>query len=308
MPVPSFLTHCAGCGVNKNDKAQPNRAKKFLSLLTDLTTYFTPMPKNLLLALNVALLLSSCATAPRNTAYQTSTIDALLAGVFEGDFSCRNLLKHGDFGIGTFDSLDGEMLIVDGKLFQVKGDGTVHTPSPSSIKTPFATVCRFTPEQRFALPPNSTFADIEKVIDEKAPNQNLFEAIKITGRFKTMHTRSVPRQPKPYPPLSQITANQPEFHLTDVKGTIVGFRAPAFVKGVNVPGYHLHFVDVDRTCGGHILGFEIIEADCEIDTLHQFFMRLPKDTEAFAKTDLSKDRSSELHVVEKGTKKSKAAQ
>ncbi|TLD70996.1 acetolactate decarboxylase [Phragmitibacter flavus] len=262
------------------------------------------MRKNSLLALVLTLplfLLASCATAPRDTAYQTSTIDALLAGVYEGDLTCRSLMKHGDLGIGTFDSLDGEMLIVDGRLYQVKANGKVYTPSPSSLKTPFATVCRFTPEDRFIIPAGATFTDIEKLINTKAPNQNLFQAIKITGTFKTMHTRSVPRQTKPYPPLNQVTANQPEFHLSNITGTIVGFRCPAFVKGVNVPGYHLHFIDDAQTTGGHILGFEMLEGQAQIDTLHQFTMRLPKNTSAFANTDLSKDRSTELRAVEKGT-------
>lgn len=243
--------------------------------------------------------LSSCTLAPKDTAYQTSTIDALIAGVYDGDLSCGKLMKHGDFGIGTFDGLEGEMVLVDGRLFQVKADGKAYTPD-ASIRTPFATVCRFTPERSLPLNPGSTFEDVEKTIDAQEPNQNLFYAIKITGRFKTMHTRSVPRQQKPYPPLNEVTAHQPEFHLGEVTGTVVGFRCPAYVKGVNVPGYHLHFIDETETRGGHILGFELVEGTCEIDTLHQFFLRLPADAKDFADTDLSKDRSRELKAVEKG--------
>lgn len=245
------------------------------------------------------LALVSCATAPRDRVYQTSTIDALLAGIYEGDLTCRELMGQGDFGIGTFEGLDGEMILDRGQLFQVKSDGKVYRPDTRRLKTPFATVCRFRPDKEFALKPGSSFSDVEKLIDEKAPNQNVFVAIRITGRFRDMHTRSVPGQRKPYPPLSAVTAHQPEFLIKETTGTIVGFRCPAFVKGVNVPGYHLHYVDNARACGGHILGFEVVEAEAEIDALHEFVVTLPKANADFANTDLSRDRGAELRRVEK---------
>lgn len=243
--------------------------------------------------------LPNCTTAPKDTAFQTSTIDALIAGVYDGNMTCRELMKHGNFGIGTFDTLDGEMVLLDGKMYQVKSDGKVYEPN-HSLRTPFATVTRFTPEKRFTLPAGTDFTDLEKIVDQQAPNKNLFLAIKITGKFKLMHTRSVPSQKKPYPALNIVTKSQPEFHLTEVSGTIVGFRCPPYVKGVNVPGYHLHFIDDARTVGGHILGFELTEGQCEVDTLNQYRLSLPADEAAFAATDLSKDRSQELHAVEKG--------
>jgi len=140
-----------------------------------------------------SLLVCGCATNPRNVVFQTSTIDALLAGVYDGDTSCGELLKHGDFGIGTFDHLDGEMAILNGVVYQIKSDGKVYTPA-LSVNTPFATVCSFMPEQKFDLESESDYDLIKAFIDEKAPNQNLFCAIKISGKFKSMHTRSVPAQ------------------------------------------------------------------------------------------------------------------
>jgi acetolactate decarboxylase len=244
------------------------------------------------------LLAAGCATSPRDTVFQTSTIDALLAGVYDGEMTCQVLLENGDMGIGTFDHLDGEMIVLNGTVYQVKADGKVYTP-PQSIKTPFATVCAFKVDKQVRITPGTDYPAIEKIIDVLAPNKNLFCAIKIEGRFESMKTRSVPAQKKPYPPLKEVTKNQPEFEMKNIEGTIVGFRCPAYVKGINVPGYHLHFLSEGRTKGGHILSFKIERATCAIDVLSRYTLVLPTKGEGFSKADLSTDRTSELNRVER---------
>jgi len=72
-----------------------------------------------------------------------------------------------------------------------------------------------------------------------------------------------------------------------------------YVKGINVPGYHLHFISDDKTKGGHILKFELLNGECEIDILNQYFLTLPVDDKEFAETNLSINRSKELDEVEK---------
>ncbi len=260
-----------------------------------------------LATLGAILLLSGCSsidldsTTPATnsaTLYQVSTIDALLTGVYDGSVSLGELEKHGDFGIGTFDRLDGEMVLLDGEMYQVKSDGKIYRPAPS-LTTPFAAVCYFDANSSFDVKSGLDFAGIQELIDAKAPNQNLFTAIKITGKFKMMKTRSVPGQHKPYPPLTEVTKNQPEFEMKNISGTIIGFRCPAYVKGLNVTGYHLHFISDDRTKGGHVLSFEIDEAKGEIDMFHKFTLQLPENNDEFGKADLTKDRTEELHKVEK---------
>jgi acetolactate decarboxylase len=244
------------------------------------------------------LILSGCTTPVRNTACQTSTIDALLAGVYDGDMTCRQLLEHGNLGIGTFDGLDGEMVVVDGEVFQVKSDGKVYRPDLST-GTPFATVCQFDADESVTIIPGTDYEGFQKQLDELAPNQNLFYAIRISGKFKAIKTRSVPGQKKPYPPLREVTAHQPEFSMKNISGTVVGFRCPPYVKGINVPGYHLHFLSSDRTQGGHILSFEVDQAECKIDEINHYYLMLPADKGGFGETDLSKDRTKELNEVEK---------
>jgi acetolactate decarboxylase len=179
----------------------------------------------LCIGLGIWILVSGCGTPGRNTLFQTSTIDALLAGVYDGDLSCGDLLKHGDFGIGTFDRVDGEMVVLEGTLYQVKADGKVYKPD-SNCKTPFATICHFNPEKAISIDTSIDYKRLETLIDAAAPNQNLFCAIRITGQFRSMKTRSVPAQKKPYRPLKEVTNNQPEFDMNNVFGTIVGFRCP----------------------------------------------------------------------------------
>jgi len=242
--------------------------------------------------------LFSCSSPKKDTLYQYSTIDALLAAVYEGEMTCCDLMKKGDFGIGTFDCLDGEMILLDGALYQVKSDGKVYRPSLDT-KTPFAAVCNFESDDRLTIDHDLNFESFEQLLDKRFPNHNLFYAIKLEGSFETVKTRSVPRQNKPFPELAEVAKHQPEFDLGPCRGSIVGFRCPAYVKGVNVPGYHLHFLNEDRSRGGHVLSFKLLEAEIEIDTLHGFSVDLPKESEAFSKSDLKQDRSHELEQVEK---------
>ncbi len=252
-----------------------------------------------LISITLILVLCGCATAPKNTLTQVSTIDALLAGVYDGQMTTGELLTHGNFGIGTFDALDGEMIVLDGTVYQVLADGTVHV-MPKDTTTPFAAVVNFEADKNGKIqskdPLNSQ--KIHSLIDDLAENQNLFIAIRFDGTFPTMKVRSVPRQKKPYPPLADVVKHQTVFEYTNVTGTVLGFRCPAFVKGINVPSYHLHFISDDRKLGGHILDFSTMDGTLQLDTCNRFYMVLT-DREEFAVADLSQDRTHELEKVEK---------
>lgn len=246
----------------------------------------------------LTILVLSCDQPVENRIFQTSTIDALIAGVYDGELTCQELLEKGNFGIGTFNGLDGEMIILDNTVYQVKADGKVYQPD-LNIKTPFSSVCQFSIDNSITFKSIINFDSLTDSLNKLLPNKNLFYAIKISGFFKTIKTRSVPSQKKPYPPLNKITENQPEFTMEDISGTIIGFRCPDYVKGINVPGYHLHFLSDDKSKGGHVLSFNTVKAQCAIDILDKFTLKLPSNTHDFAETDLSKDRSKELIDIEK---------
>lgn len=229
---------------------------------------------------------------------QVATIDSLLAGVYDGATTLERLGQYGDFGIGTFDRLDGEMVLFEGIFYQVKSDGLVYRPKRQTT-TPFAAVVPFpseTVEEKIDGPKD--FEAIRNRIDQLAPNQNVPVAVLLEGRFSQVRTRSVPAQEKPYKILAEVTKNQPEFDLGEIDGQVIGFRLPPYVAGINVPGYHLHFLDRDRKRGGHLLNFSIESGIVKLADIHRFQIMLPEHDD-FSNADLSKDRSEELEQVEK---------
>ena len=189
------------------------------------------------------------------------------------------------------------MIGVNGKFYQIKADGVAY-PVKESMKTPFAVVTFFAPDEVIALDDLGSFNQLEEYLDSRLPTKNIFYAIKIEGIFEYIKTRSVPRQSKPYPPLIEVVKNQPIFEFQNVKGTIVGFRCPAYVKGVNVVGYHLHFITADKSSGGHLLDCKLKDQVAKIDETSRFFMVLPAGEE-FKKADLTKDKEEELKRIEK---------
>jgi acetolactate decarboxylase len=258
----------------------------------------------LLVAVILPLNLAGCTQKTANplaggdTLVQISTIDAVLNGLYDGVKDFKTLRTYGDFGIGTFQALDGEMIEVDGKFYQVKADGKVY-PVDDGMLTPFASVTYFSPDSSLSLTEGMNYTQLQAFLDKNLPTDNIFYAIKIKGTFSYMKTRSVPAQQKPYPPLVEVTAHQPVFEMTDVEGVIVGFRSPSYVSGVNVPGYHLHFLTADKTAGGHILDFTVKNATAHIDNTSDFLMILPGETSDFYKLDLSQDKEAELNQAEK---------
>ena len=237
------------------------------------------------------------AVAAQDTLVQVATIDALLGGLYDGVVTIDSLKTHGDTGIGTFDQLDGEMVVLDGKVYKVGIDGHVAIV-PDKETTPFAAVTFFDSDQELAVSKGLNLDSFTAMVDATVSSTNLFYAFRMEGRFKSVRTRSVPEQQKPYRPLAEVVKDQAFFNFQDVEGVMVGFYCPAFVKGINVPGYHLHFLTADRKAGGHVLGFTVDQATLKIDTLNNFLLLLP-ETEAFAGVDLQRDRKHELERVEK---------
>jgi acetolactate decarboxylase len=233
------------------------------------------------------------------TLFQHSAIQPLLEGGFQGRMTCGDLRKHGNFGIGTFDGLDGEMVVLDGTIYQIRSDGKAYLAA-DSLGTPFAAVTFFQGE-KIAPPAGSLdYGQLTSYLDQQLPTKNLFYAVRIDGAFKWVKTRSCVKQSKPYPRLVEALKNQPEFEMRNVRGTLVGFRCPDYVNGVNVPGYHLHFITEDRSAGGHVLGCITDQLDISMDKATAFQMNLPEN-EVFYTLDLSAKKAGELEKVEKGT-------
>jgi acetolactate decarboxylase len=230
--------------------------------------------------------------------FQVSTIDALMDGAYEGQVSFAQLARQGDLGLGTFQGLDGEMVALDGQFYQVKSDGRVLPVAPV-MKTPFANVVRFKPQHTLELRGALSLDELYLAIDRALPSPNLFYAVRIDGAFQYLKARSVSAQQRPYPKLVDVVKKQSVFEFNQVTGTVLGFRCPAFVKGVNVPGWHLHFIDQARAAGGHVLELKVVDPRVQITVASRFTMVLPQQGE-FMDRDLAVDRGEDLKQVEKG--------
>jgi acetolactate decarboxylase len=236
----------------------------------------------LLLAFALLLsLLSGCGPvspaptpAQKDTLTQFSTLDALSNGLYDGAMSAADVLKYGDIGVGTFEGLDGEMLVVDGKMYQVTYDGVAREANPTQL-IPYMAITYFDDDQEQPLSAGTDMKTFIGQIEAKLPTKNIFYAIRIDGAFQKVKTRSVPKQIPPYPPLADVVKQQAVFDFTNVEGTMVGFWCPAYVKGINSPGFHLHFLTKDGKAGGHVLDFTAQAAVVKLDLTNNFNLILP---------------------------------
>jgi len=247
--------------------------------------------------------------AERDVLFQTATLGALVEGVFDGNLAVGELKKRGDLGLGTFDALDGEMVMLDGRVYRVRADGKAEEVGDEET-TPFAAVTFFEADHTGSLEGPFDLAHLEEMLDKVLPTKNIPYAVKIEGTFAHVKTRSIPRQTKPYPRLAEVAAKQPTFEFENVRGTLVGFRCPEYAKGLNLPGWHLHFLTADRTAGGpcsercsllqggHVLELVTDKVRFAIDYTFAIHVALPKGG-GFYEADLAGEKSADLERAEK---------
>src|SRR4051794_34903791 len=211
--------------------------------------------------------------------FQASTIGALLDGAFDGDLTFAELAEHGDLGLGTLNGLDGEMIALDGEFFRADVDGRIQRVPPDA-RTPFAVVTRFEAEVDERLEGELSHDELLARLDALVPTATSSCAIRLDGRFELVRARSVPAQSPPYRPLTEVVAEQHVFELRDVAGTMLGFRFPDYVEGIEVSGYHLHFISEDRSRGGHVLGSRCSQAlRARLDPSSELHVELPPGVE-----------------------------
>lgn len=207
--------------------------------------------------------------------FQASTIGALLDGAFEGDLSFAELAERGDLGLGTLNHLDGEMVALDNEFFRADVEGNISRVPPQE-RTPFAVVTCFEPTIDERLPAQElTHEELLARLDALLPAGVSSAAIRLDGRFDLVRARSVPRQEPPYRRLTEVVADQHVFELRDVEGTMLGFRFPAYAEGIEVGGYHLHFISADRSRGGHVLDSRSRGLRARLDPSDDLHVELP---------------------------------
>jgi acetolactate decarboxylase len=207
--------------------------------------------------------------------FQVSTIEALLHGAYDGDVTVAELAKRGDLGLGTFNALDGELVLADGVIYRATQDGSVHPAEPTR-RSPFAVVTSFQPGAELYV---GVAQDVDVLFGQLLPPSSTCTAVRIDGRFERVHLRSVGPQRQPYPPLADVLAGQRVFEESDVSGIVVGFSFPAHNGRLNLPGSHLHFLSSDRSRGGHVLSCRLAEGVIRVDHEAEIEVELPPGVE-----------------------------
>ena len=241
----------------------------------------------------------------RDTMYQVALLQSLTQGYFDGIITVDELKGHGDTGIGTFEGVNGEMIVLDGVVYQAISDGSIVTPEGNET-VPFANVTYFEEDGSIRLSNVDSMESLQKKLNEmvSANGKNMFYMVKVNGDFSHIKVRSEYKQEKPYGMLDEALAkDQVEFDYDDVSGTMVGIYCPDYMGDLNSTGWHFHFITEDLTKGGHVLSVEIKEAKASYDITDGFEMRL-EDKKEFQDMDLSKDvdeaiRSAETKTLDK---------
>lgn len=242
----------------------------------------------LLLSVTLSLVTSGCKSSTetmqinskQDTLFQYSTLATLLQGVYDGNMTCGELKENGNFGLGTFNALDGEMVVFDSNVYQVASDGVARIVKDDS-RIPFAAVTYFEADKTLTISESMDCINLQAYIDEQLPTKNIAYAIKIEGLFSYVKTRSVPKQNKPYPVLSEVTKTQSTFEFFTQTGSLIGFRLPSYMEGANASGYHLHFLSADKNAGGHMLECQVKDVKIEIDYTNEWHVDLPTDSEFY---------------------------
>ncbi|MPT23155.1 MAG: acetolactate decarboxylase [Starkeya sp.] len=232
-----------------------------------------------------------------HTVFQVSTSGALVAGVYDKEVTVATLLEHGDFGLGTFADLDGEMVVLDGRVYQAHGSGKV-TEASGEAGAPFAVITHFTADRSGTVTDISSFGDLEARCDSFRDSDNIFYALRVHGRFAHIKARVV-NPASPGVALSEAAKSQSEFEFDDVTGTLVGIWSPAFASEFSVEGYHFHFISDGKDQSGHVLDVRADTLDVQVEALSDYRLILP-ETEAYLKAKFGKDIAAAVSAVDRG--------
>jgi acetolactate decarboxylase len=231
-----------------------------------------------------------------NTIYLCTPVNALVEGIYEENVSFAEIKRHGDFGLGTFNALDGEMVMLNGTTYQINSDGRVNVIGDEAL-SPFACVTFFKPVFHDDIEGDMDYHAFVEMLYSLLPSPNLFYAIMVEGSFAHVKTRSVPRQ-ESYRPIVEVTKNQPTFDFNKIEGTIAGFFTPSFMASLNVPGLHLHFLSSDLKHGGHLLECRPLKGRIDIQLIDRLELTLPITLD-YLTQDFTRNTEEDLNKAEK---------
>lgn len=194
--------------------------------------------------------------------------------MFDGNVPLEDLLKYGDFGIGTFNNINGELIAVNGEIYRTKADGGAERVLDLSEKTPYSIMAEFKPQIEIEVK-NMGLEEVQAKLDTVLDNKSTIYAVALNGQFQWIRTRAPQPSYPPYKSLADIIADQPSSTFNNIGGDIVGFYTPEFLGALGVPGYHLHFIDAARQVGGHLQDAHVQSATVQLQALTEISIHNP---------------------------------
>ncbi|WP_295731861.1 acetolactate decarboxylase [uncultured Limosilactobacillus sp.] len=220
-----------------------------------------------------------------NTLYEHGTLAMLMARNLAGTITLQELLKHGSYGLGTFEGLDGEVMILDNEVYQADSTGNVHHITDMSKTLPFASV-HFPQKPRDVALKDLDFKLLNGAFVHDHQLQNVFAALKLHGTLSEVLIRIAPKQVRPYPSLLEVAQGQPTFTAQDISGTIFGYYAPSAFGSVTAAGWHLHFISDDHQFAGHLLSFAAPQMNGNYEVFDQLDQHFPIHNDEFRQSDV----------------------
>ncbi len=224
---------------------------------------------------------------PHNEFYHYSLWAALVNKIYDGNLTIKEAKAHGDIGLGSYNGVDGELIMIDGILYQVPSSGEVKLPNDTML-IPYLNATFFDKEFSFDINDRVSYDSLRKKIERHFPSRNFFYAFKIHGEFDSLKLGSLQRQERPYQQgLDSLLPKRPTFNHKNISGIMVGFYCPDFIGDINVTGFHLHFLSDDKKVGGHVMEFTGKNFKVDMDKLTSYRFVLP-ETDDYDKVNLEK--------------------
>lgn len=243
----------------------------------------------------------SASPFPDNSLFTVGIGSGLIGGLYDGFYPNKLLKKHGNFGLGAPDKLDGELMIFQGKIYQTQHSGKTFIADDKAL-TPFAMVNFFHPDIKITPQQSMNKVALFHYLDSVLTNMNGMYAIHVSGKFSYVKTRAFPPvKEHQHTPLADMLSLQNFFEFKACQGDLIGYRLPSFMDNTNIAGYHFHYLSQQKDAGGHIIDLNTEDIVIEIDILDSYTIQVPA-TKDFEHFDFKKNREEDIKNVERGGK------
>ena len=209
-----------------------------------------------------------------NRIWQNLPSMAFKTGLYDGISTIRDAKSHGDFGVGQFAALDGELIVSDGAFYRARADGSVRLAEDTD-ELCFAQLCFYGPQKKGTVPAGINEQSFGELLGKMLSFRNSFCAFRITGSFAQVVPTSPPFLAKPYPRFDEVGKLRKSFPVTNISGCMVGIYSPIFTEDVGIPGYHFHFISDDHRSGGHVTSFSVADGEVDAARIDRFDLSLP---------------------------------